>query len=201
MEFVEYLKQQIGDKSLGYIETVTGIGKSHLSRILRGQYSTPKPDTLKKLAPALPCSYEELMEAAGYIKPNKPIRVPVLGRIPAGIPIEAIEEIVDYEEITPELANKGKLFALSVEGNSMAPKIESGDVVIIKQQEDCENNQVAVVMVNGYDATLKMVRKDSTGITLLGYNPSFTPQYYSNKQIEELPVRILGVLVELRRSF
>ena len=128
-------------------------------------------------------------------------KIPVLGTIPAGIPIEAIEEILDYEEIPLEMAHTGKFFGLKVKGDSMSPRIENGDVVIVKKQEDCETGDICVVMVNGYEATLKQVKKDYDGIMLVPFNKEYPQKFYSNKEIQELPVRIIGKVVELRGKF
>lgn len=133
---------------------------------------------------------------------KKGVRIPVLGRVVAGIPIEAVEEILDYEEITPELAATGEFFALQVRGDSMLPKLEKGDVVIVKKQEDVETGDIAIVLVNGDEATIKQVKKVNGGIMLYGFNPDvYEPHFYSNQQIEELPVRILGKVIESRRSW
>lgn len=133
---------------------------------------------------------------------SRGIRIPVLGRVVAGIPIEAVEEILDYEEITPELAATGEFFALQVRGDSMLPKLEEGDVVIVKKQEDVETGDIAIVLVNGDEATIKQIKKVDGGIMLYGFNPDvYEPHFYSNQQIQELPVRILGKVVEMRRNF
>ena len=68
-------------------------------------------------------------------------KIPVLGRVAAGIPINAITEIIDTEEISEELAKTGDFFALKIKGDSMEPRIVDGDVVIVKQQEDAENGR------------------------------------------------------------
>lgn len=133
---------------------------------------------------------------------KKGVRIPVLGRVVAGIPIEAVEEILDYEEITPELAATGEFFALQVKGDSMLPKLEEGDIVIVKKQADVETGDIAIVLVNGDEATIKQVKKVNGGIMLYGFNPDvYEPHFYSNQQIEELPVRILGKVIESRRSW
>ena len=67
-------------------------------------------------------------------KAGRGIRIPVMGRVVTGIPIEAIQEALDWEEITPELAATGELFALQVRGDSMEPTLRNGDVVIVKKQ-------------------------------------------------------------------
>ena len=130
------------------------------------------------------------------------VKIPVLGRVAAGIPLQAIQEIEDYEEIPKEMADKAEYFALRIHGESMEPKFNDGDVVIIRRQDDVENGEIAVVIVNGCDATVKRVMKQENGIMLVASNQSvFPPKFYDNKAIEELPVRILGKVVELRAKF
>ncbi len=138
-------------------------------------------------------------KADNYLKRAK---IPVLGTIPAGIPIEAIEEILDYEEISEDMASRGEFFALKVKGDSMLPTIKDGDVVIVRQQDDCESGQICVVMINGFDATLKEIKKDPQGVWVLPHNSNcdFKPTFFSNKEVDEVPVRIIGVAVEIRRS-
>lgn len=87
-------------------------------------------------------------------------KIPVLGVIPAGTPIEAVEDILDYEDISEDMARRGNYFALKVRGDSMLPTVKDGDVVIVRQQEDAESGQICVVMINGYDATLKEIKKN-----------------------------------------
>ena len=117
-------------------------------------------------------------------------------------PIEAVEEILDYEEITPELAATGEFFALQVKGSSMEPTLRDGDVVIVKKQPTVDSGDIAIVLVNGNDATVKEVKEGPAGITLIGHNAAiYTPQFYSNKEIQNLPVQIIGKVVEMRRKF
>lgn len=127
--------------------------------------------------------------------------IPVIGTIPAGTPVEAIEDILDYEEITPKMASQGEHFALKIKGHSMEPKISDGDVVIVRQQDDCENGEIAVVLVNGDEATVKRIKKRPEGLLLIPNNPAYEPMFYSNEEIESLPVRIIGKVVELRAKF
>ena len=129
------------------------------------------------------------------------VKIPVYGEIAAGIPIEAIEDVIDFEEITPELAASGEFLALSVKGDSMAPRIQNGDVVIIRRQETVENGDVAAVMVNGDSATLKKVKAENNGLWLMPLNPAYDPIFYSKKECAEKPVRILGKMIELRAKF
>ena len=129
------------------------------------------------------------------------IKVPVLGDVAAGIPIEAVENIVDYEEIDQTMAASGEHFGLRLKGDSMEPRMREGDVVIVRKQEDVENGDVAVVLVNGDSATVKRIKKGPSGISLIPNNPAYDPMFYTNDEINSLPVRILGKVVELRAKF
>ena len=81
----------------------------------------------------------------------------------------------------------------------MEPRMMEGDVVIVRRQDDVDSGDVAIVLVNGDEATVKRVKKQEEGITLIATNTSvYEPHFYSNKEIAELPVRILGRVVELR---
>lgn len=125
----------------------------------------------------------------------------VLGRVAAGIPINAITEIIDTEEITEKLAKTGEFFGLKVKGDSMIPEIYDGDTVIVRQQDDAENGETVIVTINGYEATCKRLRKYKDGIALISNNPSYAPIEFTNQEIIEKPVRIIGKVVELRRKF
>lgn len=135
------------------------------------------------------------------INTKKGIKIPVLGYVRAGIPIEAIEEILDYEEIPEEMASQGEYFALSVKGDSMEPRIQEGDVVIVRKQPDVESGEVAVVLVNGNDATVKKFVKHENGVSLIAYNPKYEPMFYTCQEVETKPVSIIGKVVELRGKF
>ena len=129
------------------------------------------------------------------------IKIPILGRVVAGIPIEAITDIEGYEEITPKMASLGEYFALKIKGHSMEPQILDNDIVICKCQSDVESGDIAIILVNGDEATCKQIKKSQEGVTLIGFNPVvYPPHFYSNKEIAELPVNVIGKVVELRRS-
>lgn len=132
---------------------------------------------------------------------KKDITINVLGSVAAGMPIEAIEDIIDTEEISEEMASTGEFFGLKIKGDSMTPNICNGDVVIVRQQEYAENGDIVIATVNGTDATCKRLRKYRDGIELISSNPSYELFEFSNKEIIEKPVRIIGKVIELRRSF
>ena len=128
--------------------------------------------------------------------------IPVLGQIPAGIPIEAIEDVLDYEDLSEREANDGfEYFGLRIKGSSMYPEYLDGDTIIVRRQDTADTGDDAVVMVNGNDATFKRIKRSEDGIILMPINTTdFEPTFYSNHQIAALPLRILGICVELRRK-
>ena len=83
----------------------------------------------------------------------------------------------------------------------MEPRIKEGDVVIVRQQPEVESGDVAIVLVNGDSATCKKVIINDNGITLIPFNPAYEPVFYTAEQVETLPVRIVGKVVELRGKF
>mgnify|MGYP002793845414 CR=1 FL=1 len=132
---------------------------------------------------------------------KKGVVINVLGRVAAGIPIDAIEDIIDTEEIPEEMARTGEFFGLQIHGDSMTPGICDGDIVIVRQQDDAESGDIVIATINGDEATCKRLRKYKDGIELISNNPSYSPFEFSNQEIEEKPVRIIGKVVELRRKF
>ncbi len=129
------------------------------------------------------------------------LKIPVLGTVAAGIPISAVEDILDYEEIPLAWQNQGEFFALKIKGDSMEPRMESGDVVIVRQQSDANSGDTVIVLVNGDDATCKKLQKTDNGIMLVSTNPKYPPMFYSDEDIRAKPVVILGKVVELRQKY
>jgi repressor LexA len=142
--------------------------------------------------------YKKLSAPNTEVTHKKGVVIKVLGRVAAGIPIEAVEDIVDTEEITEEMASTGTYFGLQIKGDSMEPRMCSGDVVIVRQQDDAESGDIVIAMVNGDDATCKRLRKYRDGIELISNNPAYPPMFYSNEEIVTKPVKIIGKVVELR---
>ena len=132
---------------------------------------------------------------------QKGVKINVLGRVAAGIPIEAVEDIIDTEEISQEMAATGEFFGLQIHGDSMEPRMCEGDVVIVRKQDDAESGDIVIAMVNGDDATCKRLRKYRDGIELISNNPSYEPMFFSNEDIASKPVKIIGKVVELRGKF
>lgn len=178
-----------------------GIAKSTISMYENGNRE-PDFETLELIADYFNVTLGSLMSRAdNSSRKSNGITIPVLGYVRAGIPIEAVEDILDYEEISQDMASKGEYFALSIKGDSMEPRITEGDVVIVRKQDIVENGELAVVLVNGNDATVKKFYMNDNGVTLISTNPSYEPFYYSKEQVDSLPVQIIGKVVELRAKF
>jgi repressor LexA len=167
----------------------------------------PNFETMQKLADFFGVSVDYLLgrenEGAGERpEPTMPgcKWIPVLGSVVAGMPVEAIQEILDWEELDAKTAAQGEHFALKIKGDSMEPVLFAGDVIIVQQQPTAENNDVVVALVNGDEATVKRIKIRPEGLMLIPNNPAYEPMFYSNHEIESLPVTVLGVAVEVRRS-
>lgn len=186
--------------TLEEVAKIVGVSRQTIQRYESGVIASIPSDRIEKLAQALSTTPAFIMFGNKVAPPHKAgVRIPVLGRVAAGIPIEAIEDVEDWEEIPESMAKNGEYFALKIKGKSMEPRIIEGDVVIVKKQSYINSGDVAIVLVNGDDATIKQVTKSETGITLIGWNPLvFPPQVYSNDQIKNLPIQILGKVVEIR---
>ena len=164
--------------------------------------SYPRIDKIELMANYFGISKADLVEERSLNRSGKTgVVINVYGRVAAGIPLEMIEDVIDTEEISEELARTGEFFALQIRGDSMEPRMKEGDVVIVRRQDDAESEDIVIATVNGTDATCKRLKKYTDGIALVAANPAYEPLYFSNKEIEEKPVKILGRVVELRAKF
>ena len=180
-----------------------GVAPSTVGMYERGQRE-PDFETLEKIANCFSVNMNTLLgkeNETDIASGSLGIKIPVLGKVAAGIPITAVENILDYEEISSEMASSGEYVALKIQGSSMEPRMFEGDVVIVRVQSSVEHGEVAVVMVDGGEATVKKVQFQSSGILLQPFNPSYEPIFYSNEEIEKLPVRIFGKVVECRQKY
>lgn len=194
---------ELNEKTQVDIINDLGINKSAISTWCNGT-RLPRMDKVDMLAKYFRINRSDLIEER---KPTtsttlkKGITINVLGRVAAGIPIEAIEDIIDTEEITEEMAKTGEFFGLLIKGDSMEPRITDGDVVIVRRQDDAESGDIVIAMINGDDATCKRLRKYRDGIELVPNNPAYEPMFFSDEDIQSKPVRIIGKVVELRAKF
>ncbi len=199
MEVYERIKNRRKELGLSAdnVADALGVSRATIYRYESADIEKLPTTILEPLSKILHCTPAYLMGWKETTK-KKGVVINVLGRVAAGIPIEAVEEIIDTEEITEELARTGSFFGLKIHGDSMQPRICEGDVVIVRQQEDADTGDIVIALVNGDDATCKRLKKYHDGIELIPNNPTYEPLFYKNEEIESKPVRIIGKVVELR---
>ena len=198
MNRIQERRKSLGIKQVDLAKSLN-ISQGSMSDYETGRYE-PDFATLKKIALLLDTTVDYLL---GGPPPSKSAgtKVPVLGDVAAGIPIEAITDIVDYEEIDAAMAATGEFFGLRIKGASMEPRMREGDVVIVRKQDSAETGDTVVVLVNGDSATVKKIKYGPDGISLIPTNPSYDVQFYSAADVDRLPVRVIGRVVELRAKY
>lgn len=174
-----------------------GVSKSTVSMWVNGK-RTPLMRTIDQICKYFGCTREDIMRdnRAGYQKHS--VSIPVYARVAAGLPFEAVEDIIDREEIPEALSRQGTYYGLRIWGDSMEPRMKKGDVVIVRKQTTADDGDIVIVTVNGTDATCKRFRKYADGIALISDNPAYPPMYYTAQEVDQLPVCIIGKVVELR---
>ena len=191
----EELAKRMGNSSRASVSTVE-TGKEDLTTKRVAKFASAL-----EVTPAYLMGWEEnpkfKFEARSV--PHHAQRIKVLGKVAAGTPIEMIQDVEYYEEMPLEA--DGDYFGLIIKGDSMEPRIMNGDVVIVKQQPLVENGEIGIVTVNGEDATCKRIYKYAESLVLMSNNPKYPPREFTKEQVEALPVRILGRVVELRAKF
>lgn len=214
-----FIRKYRGDMSLRDFAEKCGISHTHLDSIEKGvDPRTGKPvsvtvETLKKIANAMGMTINDLLIQSGDVKiedlqfdnanivdvPSNTVKIPVLGVIKAGIPIEAQQDIIDYVEIPKDWTKGGKeYYGLKISGDSMYPKYDNDDIVIFLKTNEVISGKDCAVMVNGFDATFKKVLFQNDSIILQPYNSNYQVQMFNKEQIEQLPVKIIGIAKEKR---
>lgn len=200
MEQLKILRKRMG-LTQAAVASSLGIDRSTYAKYESGQ-SEPNFEMLNKISALFGTTLDLLITGTSAPSSTGGKWIPVLGDVAAGIPIEAVEDIVDYEEIDAALAATGDFFGLRIKGSSMEPRIREGDVVIVRKQDDADTGDTAVVMVNGDSATVKRIKKEPDGsLVLIPNNPAYDAQHFSPAEIEDKPVHIIGKVVELRGKF
>ena len=202
-EVVALVKKLTTEQNMSMSELArrVGIAKSAISRYFNGTRELPL-NKIEEFASALHTTPNYLLGMEYEpTQVQQGIKIPVLGTVAAGIPISAVEDILDYEEIPQSWENQGEFFGLRIKGDSMQPKMDDGDVVIVRQQSDANSGDTVIALVNGDDATCKKLQKTENGIMLVSTNPNYLPMFFTNEEIVTKPVVILGKVVELRSKF
>lgn len=195
--FIELCTQK--NVSPSYVCLKVGISPAAFSQWT--DKTVPRKVTQKKIADFFGVTVDYLLEKKETATPTKRgVKINILGSVAAGIPMSAIRDVIDEEEITEELAAQGDFFGLAIKGDSMSPMIMNGDTVIVKAQPEVRDGDIAIALVGEEEATCKKIKKTPEGVMLIPLNSEYEPIFYTNKQIEQLPVRVIGKVVEQRRK-
>ena len=172
---------------------MTGIDKGALSSYMNGRYM-PNAEKVAKIAKALSVSVDYLLGKDDPLAadPPKTHEVPVLGKVAAGVPISAQEDIIGT------IWTDKECFALKIKGNSMSPRIMDGDIVLVKKQESAEDGDLVIAEIDG-EATCKVLKRSHGSVMLVPFNAAFAPFVYTGQEAEDL--RILGKVVESRHEW
>ncbi len=195
MELKDLIKTRRERKRMTMKELATKIGVSEgtISRWESGDIANMRRDKIQALADALDLSPGAIM---GWEKP-KDRSVLVFGHVAAGIPIEAIEDVIGEEEVSDRLGDIQNLFGLRIKGDSMTPMICDGDIVIVRKQDVAESGDIVIATINGDDAVCKRLLVYSQAILLRSLNPAYDDIDVSTRE----DFRIWGKVIELRRKF
>lgn len=182
------------------------ISPSYWSLVERGKRNIPKNSTLVRIAHGLRVQESEILQLAG-LETSKPsnieyidsnfVNIPVIGEIACGEPITAEENISGYIPIPADVVKNGRFFILNCIGDSMEPTISNESQVVVREQPDAENGQIAAVLLEDENtATLKRIKKTKTGVILMPDNPEYEPIILN----EDKRGRILGIVkMEMKR--
>lgn len=210
----EKLKELIISKygSLRHFSEKIGLAHTTVDSILKRGAANSNITNVLKICNELHISAEELannnrivdvldLDNKVYINDSRITKIPVLGTIKAGIPIESQEDIIDYIDIPIEWTKGGKRFyGLKISGNSMYPKYSSDDIVVFEQNDDLTlyNGKDCAIMINGTESTFKKLIVNDNGVILQAYNMDFQPMIYTKEQVENLPIKVVGIAREKR---
>lgn len=203
--------------SINELSRQSGVNASYISALEREEKKNPTMEILSKIAQILEVPLSDLTEERKIIFDTEiyntsgsskdipsiaPIKkIPVLGFIRAGEPILAQQNIIDYIELPADMANSGEYFALRVIGDSMnLSRIIEGDIVVARAQEKVENGEIAVVLVNGEDATIKRFYRTDKIVTLVP-NSSNMLHHPRIIDLSNVPVTVLGKIVKAIINF
>ena len=187
--------EQVGD--------LVGVGKSTVRKWETGDIENMKRDKIVKLAKALRVSPSYIMgieEEQPQIETLPVKKIPVVSKISAGLPIYSEENLIDYIYFATNKLNSDKEeFGLKVSGDSMDKIFQDGDIVVVEKDSIVENGQLGVVMINGYNATVKRIRYNGDQVILIpeSNKTNHYPQVYGKND----EVKIIGRVVASQKLF
>lgn len=206
MNFGLRLKALLAEKKISQSEMSRQLGltRTAVSQWILGK-AKPQHEALLKIASILDIPITRLVENDSDV-PAGWVKVPVIGDVPAGIPIEAVEEFVDEMLVPAHEYKPDRMFGLQVVGDSMEPTFKNGDSVLVDRGAEVVNNDVVVCRVNCYgEVTLKRYFKKDNSIILRPDNNKYEPIVIPLKELgfeEPSETHVIGkVKLLIRKSF
>lgn len=191
----ELLIQYELQNNLNHLEMadMLDVSLSTYYRWLSGESTRLKKTTIQKLSDVLECDVEEVIEETHRLKP-------ILGDVKAGYDLWAEQNIEGYVEIGKADAQRGDYF-LRIVGDSMeGSHIYEGDLVYVQKCNTIASGQIGIVMI-GDEATIKKVYYKNDLMILEASNPKYESQFFTMKEVEEIPVKVIGLVRFVRRDF
>lgn len=199
------LRKSRGLTQLG-LAKIFNVNQNTISRWEKGERD-PNPDMLKKLANFFNVSVDYLLgheselsllsNYAGKLTETK--KIPIIGNVKCGVDGIAYE-YMDGCVYVDGHTNTGNIVAFHCRGDSMKDiGIKDGDIAIVREQEDVESGELAIVVIDGDEGTLKRVNKFKGGISLEAANPDYPSRIFTGKELED--IHIVGKVLEIRRRF
>lgn len=198
--------KEIFAKNLKFYMELNKKNKNDLARDLDLPYTTitswyngefyPRIDKIQLLANYFDIKKSDLVEDKSKFNNNNKRAFPLLGLVKAGYDYLASENIIGYVSIDKNISDPENYFALKVTGDSMQPVLYENDIVIVRKQNDIENGQIAIVIIDGEEATVKKIIKYDDYIELVAFNSYYPPKRLTKND----NFKIIGKVIEARIS-
>lgn len=205
MSFAGNLKELMEERKESWTEVCadTGCNKNQLNYWDKNNTS-PNAAVIERLAKHFNCSIERLVfgkEAAESLSALEPVTVehlrPVIGNVSAGLGIIAGEDVLEYRPVPEKYANNDYFF-LKVNGDSMSPKIQNGDLILVERTPTVDNGTIAVVLIDGEEGVVKKVIYDANHISLVSENKKYPVRTFSGAEVQRL--RIIGHALKVEKD-
>ena len=198
MKMLKQLRKEHGYTQEG-LGKLMGVSDAAVSQWESGKREASYEVQLK-LAELFGVSVDFLLRGAGSNERPVPpqVMIPVLGRVSAGTGVTADEDIIDWESGDAKYSGDDYYY-LQVKGDSMAPQICDGDLVLVHRQNSVDSGTVGIFSVDGEDGFVKKVEYDTEYIHLISFNPYYPPMVFEGPDV--LRVYVLGKVVKLERRF
>lgn len=185
--------RELSGMSLDVLAQRTGVSKSTINRYENDNNQKLDMAKIITIAKVLDIPTDVITEMWTDNRDREMVRLPILGRVCAGMGKIAEEDILGYMVTDGKYAN-GEYFCLQVVGDSMSPKIDDGSIVLVKRQDYAENGDVVVVIVDEEDSMVKQIEYDEEKLTLNSFNHFYPPRIFVKDDANR--VKIIGKVIQ-----